>query len=73
MEAFTVQINSNLTLAHVSLAETRLIFKLACDLVASAQTCLGQSMADDTHETRQITRVESGCVSYRVALRVSCS
>ena len=27
-------------------------------------------MADDTRETRQITRVESHCVNYQVALRV---
>ena len=32
----TVQVNSNLTLACMSLAETRLIFKFARDLVASA-------------------------------------
>ena len=37
----TVQINSNLTLARVSLAETRLIFKFAHNLVVSAGTCLG--------------------------------
>ena len=37
----TVQINSNLTLARVSLAGTRLIFKFAHDLVVSARTCLG--------------------------------
>ena len=36
----TVQINSNLTLPRVSLAETRLIFKFAHDLVASARMCL---------------------------------
>ena len=39
--AYTVQINSNLTLARVSLAETRLIFNFARDLVASARMCLG--------------------------------
>ena len=27
-------------------------------------------MADDTHETCQITRIESHCVNYRVALRL---
>ena len=32
----TVQLNSNLTLAHVSLVKTRLIFKFASELVASA-------------------------------------
>ena len=37
----TVQLNSNLTFTHVSLAETRLIFKFAHELVASAQICLG--------------------------------
>ena len=37
----TVQINLNLTLARVSLAETRLIFKFARDLVVSARTCVG--------------------------------
>ena len=37
----TVQLNSNLTLACVSLAETWLNFKFTRDLVASAQTCLG--------------------------------
>ena len=36
----TVQLNSNLTLACVSLAETQLIFKFIQELVASAQTCL---------------------------------
>ena len=37
----TVQINSNLTLARMSLAEIRLIYKFARDLIASARTCLG--------------------------------
>ena len=37
----TVQINSNLTLARMSLAETQLIFKFTHDLVASAQMWLG--------------------------------
>ena len=37
----TVQLNSNLILTHVSLAETRIIFKFAHDLVVSARACLG--------------------------------
>ena len=41
LSATTVQINSNLTLVRMSLAETQLIFKFVRDLVASAQTCLG--------------------------------
>ena len=27
-------------------------------------------MADNTHETRQITQVESHCVNYQIALQV---
>ena len=38
---YTVQLNSNLTLTHVSLAETRLILKFTRKLVASARMCLG--------------------------------
>ena len=37
----TVQINSNMTPACMSLAEARLIFKFARDLFASARKCLG--------------------------------
>ena len=37
----TVQLNSNLALTHVSLAETRLVYMFAHELIASAQTCLG--------------------------------
>ena len=36
----TVQLNSNLTLARVRLAKTRLIFKYTRELTASAQTSL---------------------------------
>ena len=61
-----------MTLARLSLAETQLIFKFACELVVSARTCLGQSMADDTRETYQITPVESRCVNYQVAFQASC-
>ena len=45
-----VQLNSNLTLAHLSLAETWLIFKFACKLVANTRMCLKKSMADKTCE-----------------------
>ena len=41
----TVQLSSILTLARVSLVETRLTFKFVCELVVIAQTCL---VADDT-------------------------
>ena len=46
-----VQLNSNLTLAHLSLAETWLIFKFARKLVANAHTFLEKSMVDETRET----------------------
>ena len=36
----TVQLNSNLTLVLLSLAKTQLVFKYACELVASARMCL---------------------------------
>ena len=48
---YTVQLNSNLTLARVSLAETWLIFKFAHELAASARTCL---LWQTTCETCQI-------------------
>ena len=47
--------------------------RFAHELATSARTCLGYSMTGNTRETRQITRVESHCVNYRLALRVSCS
>ena len=40
MNSVTVQLNSNLTLAYVSLAETQLILKYARVLDPSVRTCL---------------------------------
>ena len=39
----TVQLNSNLTLARVRLAETRLIFEYTRELAASARMSLGKT------------------------------
>ena len=69
----TVQFNSNLTLTCVSLAETWLISKSVHKQVVSV-THVWQSMADDTREECQITRVESTVFvnnKLRVALWVT--
>ena len=73
---YTVQLNSNLTLAYVSLAETQPILStLACWM--RVHKCASDNLWQTTlvrhAKLHQITQVESHCVNYQVTLQVTYS